>query len=128
MRANRTAVLDRLLQSEEPSIRFKALVHIAGENPQSRKIKSLQEEIRTSSRVKTLLAGREQKFVREDDVYAVPRPIGRSPLSPILDILPATRLIPMRDQLLDRWLSKCFYTELESTAASRSLEATRVYP
>jgi hypothetical protein len=67
---NRGPVLDKVLGSDEPSIRWKAVVRIAGEAPDSAKAKDLREEIRNSTRAKTLLGGRELHFVREADVEA----------------------------------------------------------
>ncbi|HTY63929.1 MAG TPA: hypothetical protein VMG30_16905 [Acidobacteriota bacterium] len=52
------SVIDRLLQSAEPSIRYKARVNILGESSRSPAIRKLQEEIRCSPRVKTLLSER----------------------------------------------------------------------
>lgn len=51
-------LLDRLLTSEEPAIRYKTRVHILKENPHSPAIISLQEEIRRSPLVQRLLSGR----------------------------------------------------------------------
>jgi hypothetical protein len=47
-----------LLRSPEPSVRYKALVHVLGEDAGSRKIQGLQEEIRSSPRIKLLLSER----------------------------------------------------------------------
>jgi hypothetical protein len=52
------SVIDRLLSSDEPSIRYKARVHVLGEAPDSPAIRKLQEEIRVSPRVTTLLSER----------------------------------------------------------------------
>lgn len=52
------SVIDRLLHSAEPSIRYKARVNILGESSGSPEIRRLQEEIRLSPRVKTLLSER----------------------------------------------------------------------
>lgn len=50
-------IINRLLDATEPSVRFKIRVHILGECVDSVLIQQLQQEIRTSSRVQTLLAG-----------------------------------------------------------------------
>ncbi len=52
------SVIHRLLSSTEPSIRYKARVHVLGESPDSPAIRQLQEEIRISPRVRTLLSER----------------------------------------------------------------------
>jgi hypothetical protein len=48
-------VVERLLASEEPSVRFKVRVNVLGEDPDSSSIRALREEIRKSVRVRTLL-------------------------------------------------------------------------
>jgi len=67
---DRTAVIDALLKSDEPSIRWKVMTRVEGEDPGSRKVRELREEIRTSPRARALIAGRDQRFVREAHVYA----------------------------------------------------------
>ena len=52
------SILDRLLNSAEPSIRYKARVHVLKERPDSTAIRQLQEEIRVSSRVTKILSER----------------------------------------------------------------------
>ena len=52
-------IVERLLRSEEPSVRFKALTQIQGRETNSEEIRSLQEEIRESSRVRLLLSERQ---------------------------------------------------------------------
>jgi hypothetical protein len=51
-------IIDKLLNSDEPSVRFKVLVNVLGEKPESSKIRKLQEEIKKSTRVKLLLSER----------------------------------------------------------------------
>ncbi|HVE41736.1 MAG TPA: hypothetical protein VNM14_17725 [Planctomycetota bacterium] len=53
------ALVDTLLNSDEPSIRWKVHVKVLGEDAGSRKMRTLQEEIRKSPRVRTLLADRD---------------------------------------------------------------------
>jgi len=53
-------MIDRLLKSTEPSIRFKVLVNILGEDFKTSKIKKLQEEIKFSTRVRLLLSERDK--------------------------------------------------------------------
>jgi len=50
------SVIPYLLQSSEPSIRFKTRVNILGESPDSASIKKLRKEIRVSPRVMALLS------------------------------------------------------------------------
>jgi hypothetical protein len=127
MNPNRAQVIERLLSSDEPSIRWKVMVGVLGEDPGSRKIKDLQQEIRNSPRVKALLAGRDRHFVREVKVDSKYHG-SHWTLAALADIgYPAgdDSLLPMRDQALNHWLSKPFYLEFESKSAvpkSRSAE------
>jgi len=52
------SIIDRLVRSAEPSIRYKTRVNVLSESPDSPAIRQLQEEIRVSPRVKTLLSER----------------------------------------------------------------------
>ena len=51
-------IINRLLQSEEPSVRFKVLVNVLGKKLESAEIRKLQKEIKSSPRVKLLLSER----------------------------------------------------------------------
>jgi hypothetical protein len=53
-----TSIIARLLNSDEPSVRFKVIVNVLGKKPQSAEIRELQKEIRSSPRVKLLLSER----------------------------------------------------------------------
>ncbi|HXW83133.1 MAG TPA: hypothetical protein VEJ86_01915 [Candidatus Binataceae bacterium] len=109
-------VIDRLLQSDEPSIRFKVLTRVLDEDPDSRKIKALREEIRESPRAKSLIAGRNQRRGTEKFVYANWRGAHWT-LAMLAEIgyPPGDEsLLPMRDQVLDCWLGHAFYREFES--------------
>jgi hypothetical protein len=47
-----TGIIERLLNSDEPSVRFKILVNVVGEKPESAEIRKFQKEISSSPRVK----------------------------------------------------------------------------
>ena len=115
--------LERLLRSEEPSIRWKARVGVLGESSDSRRIQRLQAEIRRSPRVRALLTRR--------------RILGRPgtsralyykwqglhwALARLADIgYPAgdRELHPIRDRLLEYWLRADYYKEFRpSTKAA----------
>lgn len=116
MRPNRQRVIDALLNSDEPSIRWKMLVRVAGEDPSSGRIRGLREEIRNSPRARLLLAGRDRNPVREKFVYASWRGAHWT-LYSLADIgYPAGEetLLPMCEQVLARWLDSSFYREFES--------------
>ena len=54
------SVIDNLLNSDEPSIRFKVWTNVLGKGIDSDKIKKLQQEIKSSPRVKQLLLERDK--------------------------------------------------------------------
>src|SRR5271154_5783720 len=119
VKRNRSSTVDALLHSDEPSIRWKVMTGVLGEDPHSHKSKDLQEEIRKSPRAKALIAGRDQRAVQEKYVYASWRGAHWS-LAMLAEIgYPAgdTTLLQMRDQVLDCWLNDSFYMELESKSA-----------
>jgi hypothetical protein len=51
-------IIEKLLNSDEPSVRFKVLVNVLGRKKESGEIKKLQKEIKSSARVKLLLSER----------------------------------------------------------------------
>ncbi len=53
-------VIDRLLAWNEPSVRYKTLVGVLGENPSSPAVQRVQEDVRVSPRVQTLLSLRDE--------------------------------------------------------------------
>lgn len=99
------AVVEHLLTHEEPSVRFGALTRILGKNLTRAQLKRHHEEIRTSSRVKTLLSERDgrgqipfspyKKWCGAHWVLAALADLGYPPGDP--------DLIPLRDQVYD-WL------------------------
>ncbi len=52
------SIIDRLLKSDEPSVRFKVLVNVLCKEKESIEIKKLQQKIKSSQRVKLLLSER----------------------------------------------------------------------
>lgn len=109
------AQASRLAESSEPSIRYKVRVGVFGENAASPEIVALREEIRSSPRVQTLLAGRDangelhrgkhvyQKWQGAHWVMATLADVGYPPGD--------SALIPIRDQLLDAWLAPHYFAE-----------------
>jgi len=100
-----SGIIDKLLKSEEPSVRYKTLVNVLDESSQSSKIKKLQAEIKKSSRVQKLLSVKESdgiipfhpytKWIGAHWVLAVLSDIGY----PSGD----KSLVPLREQVYD-WL------------------------
>lgn len=101
------AVIDRLLDSEEPCVRFKARVNALGEDRESEFIRQLQIDIEGSPRVRALLSERTPDGKLPYDPYAqwygphwvlvTLADIGYHPGD--------TSLLPLREQVLEHWLS-----------------------
>ena len=108
------SVIERLLESMEPSVRYKARVHVLREDPDSRAIRKLQEEIRVSPRVKALLSERGpdgripfhpyKKFCGAHWVLAALADLGYPPGD--------KSLFPLRDQVLEWMTSEEYETRL----------------
>lgn len=107
-------IITQLLQSNEPSVRWKVRTDILDEYPETQEIKSLREEIKVSPRIKMLLSER--------------GPDGRIPYHPyskfygahwVLPLLAELgyppgdeNLIPLREQELDWLFSKTHRTNI----------------
>lgn len=108
-------VLESLLRSREPSIRWKARTQILNEPSDSRAVLRLQEEIRQSVRTRRLLArqGELGRAGRSRRVYykwqgihwvlASLADLGFPPGDP--------RLFPLRDRALELWLRPYFFQD-----------------
>jgi len=106
-------MIDTLLKSREPSIHWKVGVKVLGEDPNSRAMKRLQNEIRSSPRVRTLLATRDApvrniyaKWQGAHWVLAMLADLGYPPGD--------ENLFPLRDRVLQYWLSDFFYKEFDA--------------
>src|SRR5262245_8784588 len=103
----RGALTTALLDHSDPSVRWKVMVHVLGENQQSKKVKEIQEEIRNSPRIRTLLdhLDRHERLKTSVNVYGK----WQGPhwvLARLADIgYPAgdQSLTPIRDQIVDCW-------------------------
>ncbi|MBI3973771.1 MAG: hypothetical protein HY332_21045 [Chloroflexi bacterium] len=99
--------VQQLLASEEPSVRFRVLVHVLDQPRDSPEIRDLQEEIRSSARVRTLLSDRAAdgtipyhpyaKWYGAHWVLAALADLGYPPGD--------ASLVPLREQVLACWLS-----------------------
>ena len=113
------SVLDTLLASDEPSIRWKAHVGVLGDDPKSKSTRALRNQIRTSPRVTTLLKHRDSlgRITRGRSVYDKWQ--GAHWIMASLADLGYPEgdadLHPVRDQILDTWLHEDFYKEFEAT-------------
>lgn len=55
-----TGIINKLIESEEPSVRFKILANVLGKKLGSAQIRNLRNEIKTSKRVRSLLSERDK--------------------------------------------------------------------
>ena len=110
-------LVESLLRSDEPSIRWKVRTGVLGEQPGSPSLDALQAEIRESPRVRALLQrqGRDGRLVAGRWIYAKWQG-AHWVLATLADLgYPAgdAALLPIRDQVLDAWLEPSFYREIE---------------
>jgi hypothetical protein len=119
-----TAIIDRLLASAEPSIRWKTRVHVLGESPRSRRIRELREEIRKSPRVRALLSrshvlGRpgtsRQVYYKWQGLHWV-----AASLADLGYPEGDETLHPIRDRLIEFWLGPSFFQEFEARTSAAS--------
>jgi len=106
-----------LLRSDEPSVRFKVRVGALGEDPEAPGLRALREEIRNSPRCRTLLGDRDRsgRLVSGRGVYDKWQG-AHWILASLADLgYPEhdEHLLPVRDQILDCWLSEEFFQEFE---------------
>jgi hypothetical protein len=111
------SVLDVLLNSAEPSIQWKVRAGVMNEDPRSKDMRALRDDIRNSARVKTLLAHRDKKgrLISGRGVYDKWQG-AHWILAALADLgYPEgdKTLVPVREQILDCWLDRQFYTEFE---------------
>jgi hypothetical protein len=112
------AVIDRLLRSEEPSIRWKTRVWVLGEDPDSRALRALREEIRGSARVRALLSRREQLGRPGTSRQVYYKWQGLHWVAASLADLGYPKgdgsLRPIRDRLVELWLGPAYYRDFEA--------------
>jgi hypothetical protein len=111
-------IVDMLLASAEPSIRWKVRTQVLGEAPDSGEIVKLRTEIQSSERVRRLLApcftadrpGVYAKWQGAHWILAALADLGYPPGD--------TALHPLREQVLTTWLDESYYAEFEAAAKS----------
>jgi hypothetical protein len=111
-------IVDALLASAEPSIRWKVRTQVLGEAPDCAAMVQLRAEIQGSERVRRLLApcfsparpGVYAKWQGAHWVLATLADLGYPPGD--------TALHPLREQVLATWLDESYYVEFEATAKS----------
>ncbi|HKD98287.1 MAG TPA: hypothetical protein VKB69_11965 [Micromonosporaceae bacterium] len=111
-------MLDALLASPEPSVRWKVRAGVLGEAPDCAGIVALRAEIRDSEPVRRLLA----PFSSDRRPAAYAKWQGAHwALAALADLgYPSAEaaLHPLREQVLDTWLGASYYTEFEATSKS----------
>jgi hypothetical protein len=111
-------IVDLLLASEEPSIRWKVRTRVLDERPDSPDIIALREEIRGSQRVRQMMAacrsarppGVYAKWQGAHWVLAALADLGYSAADPALH--------PLREQVLETWLDGSFFVDFEASTKS----------
>jgi hypothetical protein len=121
---NATSVVNALLRSAEPSIRWKTRVQVLGEDPGSKTIRTLREEIRGSPRVRALLSRRDQLgrpgtarrvYYKWQGLHWV--------LASLADLgYPEgdEGLHPVRDRVTEQWLGPGFFHEFVAHSEAES--------
>ena len=113
-----SAIVNALLRSDEPSIRWKTRVHVLGEARESKSVRALRSEIRESPRVRALLSRSEQLgrpgtarkvYYKWQGLHWV--------LASLADLgYPEgdERLHPIRDRVMEFWLGPGYFKEFEA--------------
>lgn len=114
-------IIDRLLKSPEPSIRYKARVLVLGESRKSRMTVKLRQEIKSSVRVDRLLKNRDSNGHIKPAMHAYKKWSGAHwVLATLADIgYPHDKsLKPVIDQVMNTWLDPVY---LESMVMKKSI-------
>ncbi len=104
-------IIDKLLKSSEPSIRYKARVNVLGESKNSGSIKKLQQEIKKSARVRKLLKNRDSNAYIKPVRHAYKKWNGAHWILATLSDIghPYDKnLSPIIDQVMDTWLQPVY--------------------
>lgn len=114
----RDGVIDVLLRSDEPSIRWKTRAHVLGESTRSRAMRALQEGIRRSPRVRALLSARTKlgKAGTNRRVYYKWQGL-HWVLTALADLgYPPgdTSLHPIRDRVVGQWTGPAYFHEFDA--------------
>ena len=112
-------ILEKLLSSSEPSVRWKTRTQVLGEEPHSRRLRVLEEEIRKSRRVRGILQ-RRANLGRPGTLRGVYYKWQGAhwALARLADIgYPSgdPGLFPMRDRVVGTWLGPSYFREHVAT-------------
>ena len=106
-------IVDALVASDEPSVRWKVRTGVLDEDPESRAIVRLRDEIRRSPRVRSLLervAGASyRKWSGGHWVLITLADIGYPAGDPVLE--------PLAERVMQTWLAPRYYAEFETTTS-----------
>jgi hypothetical protein len=113
-------IVDRLLQSDEPSVRWKVRAEVLREPVDSAAMCRLREEVRRSPRVQALLSNRgpDGRSTVSKGVYAKWQG-AHWVIAALADIgyPPGDEMLrPMAEQVQEDWLGDIFYEEFEATS------------
>src|SRR3990172_6922941 len=109
-------LIDRLLKSEEASIRWKTRVNVLGEDRDSAAIKKLETEVKNSPRVIALLQKMEANGRMKVNVYAKWQG-AQWMFMTLADIgFPKgnKKLLPEMDEVIRTWLGDRFFNEFKA--------------
>lgn len=119
-----SSLVNALLKSAEPSIRWKTRVHVLADDRDSKAARALQEEIRRSPRVRALLSRREQRgrpgtarqvYYKWQGLHWV--------VASLADLgYPEgdRSLHPIRDRLMEFWLGPSYFKEFVARTRAAS--------
>ena len=106
-------IINMLLESSEPSIRYKTRVNVLGEDPSSEAVLLLQKEIRASERICTLLKNRDSSGRLESANNPYKKWYGAHwVLASLADLgypKDDESLFPIIDFVLDYWLDSSYF-------------------
>lgn len=112
------SIMDKLLLSDEPSIRWRTRVNVLGESRESQDIIDLEQEIKNSARVKSLLKNRNSEGRLNDYKNIYDKWQGAHwTLITLADIgypQKDLELMPVSRQVSEYWLGKRFFNEYEA--------------
>lgn len=116
-------IVDRLLQSDEPSVRWRVRAEVLREPVDSAAMRLLREEVRRSPRVQALLThrGPDGRSTVSKGVYAKWQG-AHWVLATLADIgyPPGDEALrPMAEQVQDAWLTDAFYEDFEATSKAQ---------
>jgi hypothetical protein len=120
----RARLIETLLASHEPSVRWKVLVRVLGEDQSSPRITAIQQDVRSCPRVRALLSGRstDGRVDTGQNVYAKWQG-AHWVLATLADLgYPSgdALLAPIGDQVLQFWLRDTYFSEFKADTEAQA--------